>query len=76
MCTFILTNNKQGKMTTTIDETQIRAEIATLKTQLTGNLFEDMDLQQKIYELKKQLNPAIVENPELDDDDFCLSCGS
>ena len=62
--------------TTTIDETQIRAEIDALRTQLTGNLFEDMDLQQKIYELKKQLNPAIVENPELDDDDFCLSCGS
>ena len=62
-------------MTATIDETQIRAEIDALKVQLTGNLFEDMELQQQIYELKKQLNPAIVENPELDDD-ICLSCGS
>lgn len=63
-------------MTTTIDETKIRTEISELKTKLTGNLFEDMEYQQQIYELKKQLNPAIVENPELDEDDFCLSCGS
>jgi hypothetical protein len=55
---------------------QIKAEIAQLKTQLTGNLFDDIETQQKIYELKKQLNPEIVEHPELDDDDECLSCGS
>lgn len=53
----------------------LRAEIATLKLTLTGDLFQDMDIQQKIYELKVQLNPAIVENPALDDDE-CLSCGS
>ena len=55
---------------------EIKAEIAQLKTQLTGNLFDDIETQQKIYELKKQLNPEIVEHPELDDDDECLSCGS
>ena len=55
---------------------QIKAEIAQLKTQLTGNLFDDIETQQKIYELKKQLNPEIVEHPELDNDDECLSCGS
>lgn len=55
---------------------QIKAEIAQLKSQLTGNLFDDIETQQKIYELKKQLNPEIVEHPELDDDDECLSCGS
>jgi hypothetical protein len=58
-----------------LDETQIREEIARLRTTLTGNLFEDGDTQQQIYELKKQLNPAIAEHPELDDDDECLSCG-
>lgn len=51
-------------------------QIAELKTQLTGDLFQDLETQQKIYELKKQLNPEIVDYPELDEDDECLSCGS
>ena len=51
-------------------------QIAELKTQLTGDLFQDLEIQQKIYELKKQLNPEIVDYPELDEDDECLSCGS
>lgn len=56
-------------------EDVIRTEIENLKATLTGDLFQDMDTQQKIYELKVQLNPEIVENPQLDDDE-CLSCGS
>ena len=56
-------------------EGNIRQEIAKMKETLTGDLFQDMDTQQKIYELKIQLNPAIAENPQLDDDE-CLSCGS
>jgi hypothetical protein len=56
-------------------EYEIQAKIAELKTKLTGNLFEDMELQQEIYELKKILNPRIEEHPE-EDDDECLSCGS
>jgi len=56
-------------------ENEIQAKIAELKTKLTGNLFEDMELQQEIYELKKILNPRIEEHPE-EDDDECLSCGS
>lgn len=57
-------------------EQEIRDKIAELKSKLTGNLFEDGETQQEIYELKKILNPAIESNPELDDDDECLSCGS
>ncbi len=60
---------------TTQQEEIIREKIATLKATLTGDLFQDMEAQQKIYELKIQLNPEIVANPELDDDE-CLSCGS
>ena len=60
----------------TIDATQIQEEIQRLKATLTGNLFEDGETQQQIYELKKQLNPAIEHQPELDNDDECLSCGS
>ena len=56
----------------------IEQQIEELKSFLTGDLFEDGDILQKIYELKKELNPAIVDNPELDDEDEngCLFCGS
>jgi hypothetical protein len=59
-------------------EENIMGEIQDLKGKLTGNLFEDGELQQKIYELKKQLQPEIEANPELDnfDDEDCLYCGS
>jgi hypothetical protein len=62
---------------TTMDTAQIQDEIQRLKATLTGNLFEDGETQQQIYELKKQLNPQIETNPEMDtDDDGCLYCGS
>ena len=57
--------------------TTIKEQIEELKGMLTGDLFQDGDLMQKIYELKKQLNPEIETNPELDDDENdCLFCGS
>lgn len=58
--------------------TTIKEQIEELKALLTGDLFQDGDIMQKIYELKKQLNPEIENNPELDDDDLeeCLYCGS
>jgi len=59
-----------------MDDSVIRDEIVELRSKLTGNLFLDADLQQEIYKLKVQLNPEIVESPELDDDEDCLSCGS
>lgn len=57
-------------------EAEIKDKIAALKAKLTGNLFEDGEIQQEIYELKKILNPRIEEHPEEDDDDFCEACGS
>tara|TARA_R110000796_G_scaffold113618_3_gene225389 strand:+ start:1989 stop:2168 length:180 start_codon:yes stop_codon:yes gene_type:complete len=54
----------------------INAEIMALKSTLTGDLFKDMGTHQEIYELKKILNPEIVSNPEFDEDDDCLACGS
>jgi hypothetical protein len=51
--------------------------IEELKSKLTGDIFKDGEIMQQIYELKKQLNPEIETNPELDDDDDgCLYCGS
>ena len=55
---------------------EIKEKIKTLKEKLTGDLFDDIELQQKIYELKKTLVPEIVEEPELDDEEDCLYCGS
>lgn len=57
-------------------EEEIRAQIEEYKKLLTGDLFADGDIQQKIYDLKKQLNPRIEEHPEDDDDEGCLNCGS
>ena len=57
--------------------TTIEEQITELKALLTGDLFQDLETHQKIYDLKKQLNPEIVDNPELDDDFFtCEACGS
>ena len=57
--------------------TTIEEQIEELKAKLTGNIFEDGELMMEIYELKKQLNPEIETNPELDDDENdCLFCGS
>lgn len=58
-----------------MNEEQIKQQIEEYKTLITGDIFADGDIQQKIYELKKELNPAIVDNPELDND-ICDSCGS
>ena len=57
-------------------EEQIKQEIKEHKDLLTGNIFQDGEIQQKIYELKKELNPRIEEHPEEDDDEGCLNCGS
>jgi hypothetical protein len=57
--------------------TTIKEQIEELKSFLTGDLFADGELMMEIYELKKQLNPEIVDNPEADDDFFtCEACGS
>ncbi|MDX1445440.1 hypothetical protein [Lishizhenia sp.] len=61
-----------------MSEQEITQQIEELKSKLTGNLFEDGETQQAIYELKKQLQPEIETNPEADnfDDEGCLYCGS
>ena len=58
-----------------INKKDVEAEIKRLESKITGDMYEDIELMQKIYELKVILNPAIENNPEQDDDD-CLYCGS
>ena len=56
---------------------EIKQKISELQSKLTGDIFQDGELMQEIYELKKELNPEIENNPELDDEDEdCLYCGS
>lgn len=63
-------------MSESIVEQSVNEKIAELKKELTGNLFKDGPIQQKIYDLKKTLQPAIEHQPELDDDEGCLHCGA
>lgn len=58
-------------------EEQTLAKIEELQATLTGDLFQDGETQQAIYELKKSLKPEIELQPELDDfGGECLSCGA
>jgi hypothetical protein len=59
-----------------MNEEAIQEQILALRTKLIGDIFKDGDVQMEIYELKKQLNPVIESQPELDEDDECLSCGA
>lgn len=55
---------------------EIKEKIEEYRSVLTGDIFQDGEIQQRIYELKKMLNPRIEEHPEEDDDEGCLNCGS
>ena len=54
----------------------VKQEIKRLRSKLSGEMFQDMETHQEIYRLKLILNPEIAKNPEMDQDDDCLSCGS
>ena len=60
---------------TELDKKLTQARIDELKTELTGNLFQDGEIMDQIYQLKLKLNPEIKDNPNLDNED-CLYCGS
>ena len=63
------------KMETETIKVKLQRQIDEMKAQLTGNLFDDMELHNQIYELKKLINPEIVNNPQSDLDE-CEACGS
>jgi len=62
--------------TNQMTDKDIKQEIKRLRSKLTGEMFKDMKTHQEIYDLKRILNPEIENNPELDQDDECLACGS
>ena len=62
-----------------MNEEQLKTKIDELRSTLTGNLFADMETQQEIYDLKKQLSALqgiTIEEYEANDDYFCENCGS
>ncbi len=51
---------------------QIENEIKDLEGKLTGNMFADMELKDKIHNLKMKLNGTRPINSEIE----CVGCGS
>ncbi|MEM6828871.1 MAG: hypothetical protein AAF551_00045 [Bacteroidota bacterium] len=50
----------------------LQSEIQELEGQLTGDMFKDMDLKDKIHNLKMKLNGTRPMNSEIE----CVGCGS
>jgi len=54
-------------------ETQsLETQIAELEGQLTGDMFADMEIKDKIHNLKMKLNGTRPMNSEIE----CVGCGS
>jgi len=51
---------------------ELENEIKTLESQLTGDMFADMELRDKIHNLKMRLNGTKPINQEIE----CVGCGS
>jgi len=51
---------------------EIQSEIEVLETQLTGDMFQDMDVRDKIHNLKMKLKGTKPINSEIE----CVGCGS
>ena len=50
----------------------IRLEIIELENKLTGDMFEDMDLKDKIHNLQMKLKGVKPQDSYID----CINCGS
>ena len=51
---------------------QLEQEITSLEGQLTGDMFQDIDIRDKIHNLKMQLNGTKPMNQQIE----CVGCGS
>jgi hypothetical protein len=50
----------------------IKTEMKTLESKLTGDMFKDMDIKDKIHNLKMKLDGTRPANSEIE----CVGCGS
>lgn len=55
-----------------MDKEQLKKEIEELKGQLTGDMFQDMDIKDKIHNLEMKLNGTKPTDSHFD----CVGCGS
>jgi hypothetical protein len=55
-----------------MDKEAIKKEIESLKKQLTGDMFQDMEIKDKIHNLEMQLNGTKPTDSHFD----CIGCGS
>ncbi|MEQ9402392.1 MAG: hypothetical protein RIM99_02300 [Cyclobacteriaceae bacterium] len=51
---------------------EIQSEITALESKLTGDMFSDMELKDKIHNLKMKLSGTRPMNSEIE----CVGCGS
>lgn len=55
-----------------MNKDKLKKEIEELKDQLTGDMFKDMELKDKIHNLQMKLNGVKPEDSHFD----CVGCGS
>ena len=53
-------------------KTELEEQIKTLESQLTGNMFDDMDIKDQIHNIKMKLNGVKPVSSEFE----CVGCGS
>lgn len=58
--------------TDTLSAEELAQEIESLKNQLTGDMFQDMELKDKIHNLEMKLNGVKPMDSHFD----CVGCGS
>ena len=51
---------------------ELQSEIKLLESQVTGDMFKDMEIRDKIHNLKMKLNGTKPASQEID----CIGCGS
>ena len=59
-------------MNATITKESLQEEINALKSQLTGDMFNDMDIKDQIHNLEMKLNGVKPMDSHFD----CVGCGS
>jgi hypothetical protein len=65
-------NNETNVFMETAIKSDLEKEIETLNAQLTGDMFEDMDIRDKIHNLKMKLTGTRPMDSQIE----CVGCGS
>ena len=55
-----------------MDKKELLKEIEELESQLTGDMFQDMEIKDKIHNLQMKVNGVKPTNSHID----CVGCGS